>query len=63
MVIARFSRWSFKKGKRDEVFHQLDSSFGSIARNAKGFRGVLSLLDKDDPDVGTVSRCGLMKPR
>ncbi len=54
MVIARFSRWSFKEGKRDELFHILDADFGKLARGAKGFRGALSLLDKDDPNVGIV---------
>ncbi len=54
MVIARQSTWSFKDGKRDEVFQLLDSSFGKFARDAKGFRGVITLLDKDDPNVGVV---------
>lgn len=54
MVIARFSKWAFKEGKRDELFQQLDSTFGNIARKAKGFRGVLSMLDKEDPNVGIV---------
>ncbi len=51
MVIARMSTWSFKEGKRDEVFHLLDSTFGKLAREAKGFRGVLTLLDRDDPNI------------
>lgn len=54
MVVARLSRWVFKEGKRDEVFQELDSTFGDIARGAKGYRGVLSLLDKDYPNVGIV---------
>ena len=54
MVIARYSRWLFKDGKRNEVFHELDETFGNIARKMKGYRGVLSLLSKDDPNVGLV---------
>jgi len=54
MVVARLSTWSFKEGKRDELFHQLDSTFGKLARGAKGFRGVISLLDKEEPNIGIV---------
>ena len=54
MVVARLSRWLFKVGKRDGVFQELDSTFGDIERGAKGYRGVLSLLDKDDPNRGIV---------
>jgi heme-degrading monooxygenase HmoA len=54
MVFARLSRWTFKSGKRDESFQELDAAFGNIARQAKGYRGVLSLLSQDNPDVGLV---------
>jgi len=54
MVVARLSRWAFKDGKRNEVFHELDSTFGDIARKAPGYRGVLSLLSRDDPNAGLV---------
>ena len=54
MVAARLSRWAFKDGKRNEVFHELDSTFGDVARKAPGYRGVLSLLSRDDPNAGLV---------
>ncbi len=54
MVIARLSKWSFKEGKRNDVFSELDLTFGVAAREAKGYRGSLSLLSKDDPSVGLV---------
>lgn len=48
------SKWSFKKGKREEGFYELDTTLGNQARLTPGFRGVLSLLSKDDPNVGIV---------
>jgi len=54
MVVARFSKWVFKEGKRNQVFHELDSTFGDVARKTTGYRGVISLINKDDPNVGLV---------
>ena len=54
MVVARLSKWLFKEGKRKEIFQELDSTFGDIARQTKGYRGVLSLMDIQDPNRGIV---------
>jgi len=54
MVVARYSRWIFKEGKRNEVFDELDSPFSEIARKTVRLPGVLSLLSKDEPNVGMV---------
>ncbi len=54
MVLARMTKWTFKSGKRQEAFSELDSTLGNVARANPGFRGVLSLLSRDDPNVGVV---------
>ena len=54
MVLARMSFWKFKPGQMERGFTVLDDSLADIARGTKGFRGNLTLLSKDDPDVGVV---------
>ena len=54
MVFARMSFWNFKKGKREEAFAELDRILNTLAQNAEGFRGYMSLLSHEDPDALTV---------
>jgi heme-degrading monooxygenase HmoA len=42
------STWTFKNGKREEGFSELDMVLSTLARNTKGFRGSLSLISRDD---------------
>ena len=54
MVLARMSFWDFKKGKREEGFSELDRILNSLAQDAEGFRGYMSLLSYEDPNALTV---------
>jgi heme-degrading monooxygenase HmoA len=42
------STWTFKSGKREEGFSELDLVLSTLARNTKGFRGSLSLISRDN---------------
>ena len=46
--------WSFKKGKREEGFAELDKILNTLAQEVKGFRGYMSLLSYDDPSAVTI---------
>ena len=48
------SMWHFKKGKREEAFSELDRILNTLAQDAQGFRGYMSLLSYEDPDALTV---------
>jgi len=48
------SFWYFKKGKRDEGFSELDRILNTLAQDAQGFRGYMSLLSYEDPNALTV---------
>jgi len=54
MVIARMSIWHFKKGKREDAFSELDLILNTSKRNAKGFRGYISLLSHEDSNASTI---------
>ena len=54
MVLARMTFWSFKKGKREEGFAELDKILNTLAQEVKGFRGYMSLLSYDDPNAVTI---------
>jgi len=54
VVLARMSFWYFKKGKRDEGFSELDRILNTLAQDAQGFRGYMSLLSYEDPNALTV---------
>jgi quinol monooxygenase YgiN len=54
MVLARMSFWTFKKGKREQGFSELDRILTTLVQNAPGFRGYMSMLSYDDPDALTV---------
>jgi len=54
MVLARMSAWSFKEGKREEGFSDLDANIGVAARGIRGFRGYMMLLSRDDPNTAIV---------
>jgi heme-degrading monooxygenase HmoA len=54
VVLARMSFWYFKKGKREEGFSELDRILNTLAQNAKGFRGYMSLLSYEDPNALSV---------
>ena len=54
MVVARTSAWFFKKDKRSDGFAELDLILNTNARNTKGFRGFISLLSRDDPNMAVV---------
>ncbi len=47
MVLARMSKWNFKKGKRKEAFLELDHLLNTMVHQYKGFRGSMSLLSAD----------------
>jgi hypothetical protein len=44
----------FKKGKREEGFAELDPILNKEARNAKGFRGFVSMLSKDSENEALI---------
>lgn len=54
LVLARMSFWYFKKGKRNEGFSELDRILNTLAQDAQGFRGYMSLLSYEDPNAVTV---------
>ena len=54
MVLARMSFWYFKVGKREEGFAELDRILNTLAQDAQGFRGYMSLLSYEDPNALTV---------
>lgn len=47
MVLARMSKWNFKKEKRKEAFLELDHLLNTMVHQYKGFRGSMSLLSAD----------------
>ncbi len=47
MVLARMSKWNFKKDKRKEAFLELDHLLSTLVNQTKGFRGSMSLLPQD----------------
>ena len=46
--------WTFKKGKREEGFSERDKILNTLAQNAEGFRGYMSLLSYEDPNAVTI---------
>ena len=54
LVLVRMSLWHFKKGKREEAFLQLDHILNTATRNSNGFRGYISLLSYEDPNLVTI---------
>ncbi len=54
VVLARMSFWYFKRGKREEGFSELDRSLNTLAQDAEGFRGYMSLLSFEDPNAVTI---------
>ena len=54
VVLARMSFWYFKKGKREEGFAELDKILNTLAQDAEGFRGYMSLLSYEDPNAVTI---------
>lgn len=54
MVLARITFWQFKDGKRPEAFNQLDTFLNSLAKQAEGFRGYMSILSYDDSNSATI---------
>lgn len=48
------SLWQFKQGKREEAFLKLDHILNTATRNSSGFRGYLSLLSHEDPNLVTI---------
>jgi heme-degrading monooxygenase HmoA len=54
LVLARMSFWTFKKGKREEAFVELDKILNTSVQTAEGFRGYLSLLSYENADELTV---------
>jgi len=54
MVVARMSRWNFKPGQLEHGFTLLDDTLADLARETKGFRGAITLLSRDEPDIGVV---------
>ena len=54
MVLARIVRFHFKKGKREESFADLDLILNNQARNARGFRGFISLLSKNSENEAVI---------
>ncbi len=54
LVLARVSFWSFRGGKRPLAFAELDSILNTLAKEAEGFRGYLSMLSYEDPNSATI---------
>jgi heme-degrading monooxygenase HmoA len=54
LVLARMSFWTFKKGKREEGFSELDKILNTLAQDSEGFRGYMSLLSYDSPNLVTI---------
>lgn len=54
LVFARMSTWTFKAGKREEGFLELDNLLNSLTRHAEGFRGYMSLLPQEEPNTALV---------
>jgi quinol monooxygenase YgiN len=48
------SFWYFKEGKREEGFSELDRILNTLAQEAEGFRGYMSLLSHEDPNAVTI---------
>jgi quinol monooxygenase YgiN len=48
------STWTFKSGKREEGFLELDNLLNSLTRHAEGFRGYMSLLPQEEPNTAVV---------
>ena len=48
------SLWHFKEGKRQEAFLELDHILNTATRNSNGFRGYVSLLSYEDPNLVTI---------
>jgi heme-degrading monooxygenase HmoA len=46
--------WSFKKGKREEGFSELDKILNTLAQDVEGFRGYMSMLSYEDPNAVTI---------
>jgi heme-degrading monooxygenase HmoA len=54
LVFARMSIWTFKNGKREDAFAEIDNILNTLTRNVEGFRGYMSLLSQPDPNVAVV---------
>jgi quinol monooxygenase YgiN len=54
LVLARMSFWTFKNGKREEGFSELDKILNTLAQDSEGFRGYMSLLSHDNPNTLTI---------
>jgi heme-degrading monooxygenase HmoA len=54
VVLARMTFWTFKKGKREEGFSELDKILNTLAQDTEGFRGYMSLLSYEDPNAVTI---------
>ncbi len=54
LVLARMSFWYFKKGKREEGFSELDRILNTLAQEAEGFRGYMSMFSFEDPNAVTI---------
>ena len=54
MVFGRISVWHFKKGRREDAFSELDLILNTSTRHTPGFRGYISMLSRDDPNMATV---------
>jgi quinol monooxygenase YgiN len=48
------SIWHFKKGQREDAFLELDGILNTSTRYTSGFRGYMSLLSHEDPNVATI---------
>lgn len=54
MVLARMTVWYFKEGRSEKGFSELDVVLNTLAHQTEGFRGAISLLEADDPNVVTI---------
>jgi quinol monooxygenase YgiN len=54
MVVARLAKFYFKSGKREEGFEELDLMLNKNVRDAKGFRGFVSLVSRDHDNVAII---------
>ena len=54
LVLARMTIWHFKAEDREKGFSELDIILNTLAHQTEGFRGAISLIDKDNPNTVTI---------
>jgi heme-degrading monooxygenase HmoA len=53
-ILARVASWEFKPDQRKSGFELLENSVLELVRRTEGFRGSLTLLSRDDANLGII---------